>query len=604
METLKTRNEMNPNDCWDLTKVITNEEEYASLFKDVKKANQKILNLKGHILDNADNLYAFLMANEEESRKFGKLLIYTKLHFDTDTTNSSSKAKYLEVESLENTLHESESFIMSELMEKDLTDVYKLLEEKEELKKYQLYFARLYKNKKRILSEKEEKIIAAALSAFGTPDDAFDSLDIADASFDKIKISPRKTVELSHYNYRELLDHKDVEVRKNAFLKYHEYYQKHKNTFASLLKGNYQELEFLRSIRNYPSALEMELDSIDVTLDVYQNLIAAINKYMDVNVNYQKLKKEILQIPEYHLYDTYMPIGKMKKEKYSKEQAISLVTKALNPLGKDYLKHFLSIFEAHTVDFYPNVGKHSGAYQWGCFDSPSYVLLNFDGTFDSVSTLAHEMGHAVHSMYSKENNPYVYYSYEIFLAEIASTVNETLLSFYMLEHAKEKEEKIYYLGEFLDKVKATIYRQTMFSEFETIMSEKMQKKESLTEEMISDTYYALNQKYFKDSVIIDDAIRYEWMRIPHFYTPFYVYQYATGLISAICIVNDLLEGKKDVQEKYITFLKSGCNKNVLEILQIVDVDLTKKETFDKAFHFIDKKYQELEDLVKGSEKDE
>ena len=253
------------------------------------------------------------------------------------------------------------------------------------------------------------------------------------------------------------------------------------------------------------------------------------------------------------------------------------------------------------MDIYPNECKQTGAYQWGCFDSPSYVLLNFNGTYDSVSTLAHELGHAVHSMYSKENNPYIYHGYEIFLAEIASTVNETLLSFYLLEHASSSKEKMFYLCEFLDKVKATIYRQTMFAEFESIISEKCQNKESLTEDLISSVYYQLNEDYFKDSVIIDPEIRYEWMRISHFYTPFYVYQYATGLISAICIVSDIKANKEGFVEKYLEFLKSGSNKDVLDILKIVDIDLTTDEPFEKAFSFIAGCLEQLKKLVEEGE---
>ena len=258
------------------------------------------------------------------------------------------------------------------------------------------------------------------------------------------------------------------------------------------------------------------------------------------------------------------------------------------------------MFDNQCIDFYPNKGKHNGAYQWGSYDTSSYVLLNFNGTFDSVSTMAHELGHAVHSMYSKENNSYPYYDYEIFLAEIASTVNETLLSVYMYDNAKTPEEKIFYLCEFLDKVKATIYRQTMFAEFESIMSKKCQDGVSLTEEEFSNTYYHLNEEYFKDSVIVDESIRYEYMRISHFYSPFYVYQYATGLIAAICIVSDILSDSK-FKDKYIKFLQSGCNKDVLELLKIVDIDFTEYTPFDKAFTFIKEKYNELKTLLESSD---
>ncbi len=604
METLKERKEINQKDCWDLTKVISNKTEYQTLIKEVQQCNEGILKLKGHLLDDAETLYQYLLLDEEESRKLGRLIIYTRLHLDEDTRLSASKKEVLEIENLSHRIHESESFVISEFMEKDFSYVQNILKQKKELEKYHLFFERLYKDKERILSEKEEKLIALASSAFGTPENAFDALDITDAKFGIVSISPRKKVELTSYNYGELLEHENQEVRKEVFQTFYKYYEEHKNTFSALLKGNYQELEFFRTIRKYPSALEMELDSIDVTKSVYDELISSVHQYMNLNIDFQKIKKELLGVKEYHLYDTYAPVVKPLKTHYKKEDAIQLVLKALAPLGEDYLKHFQFILENQTVDFYPNKGKHTGAYQWGCFDSPSYVLLNFTGNFESVSTLAHEMGHAVHSMYSKDANPYIYSQYEIFLAEIASTVNETLLSFYALDHAKKKEEKIYYLCEFLNKVKATIYRQTMFSEFECLMSEKMQNHESLTEEVISNTYYELNETYFEDSVILDNEIRYEWMRISHFYTPFYVYQYATGLISALCIVSDLLGGTPNFQEKYIEFLKGGSHKNVLDLLKDVSIDLTTKEPFEKAFHLIGEKLEELKKLVKDSDHDE
>ena len=514
MDTLKERKDIASSDCWDKTKIIKDEEEYQELLSFVKKKNKEILKLKGHILDSADSLLKFLKTMEEESRAYDKLHIYTRFLFDEDTRSNESKERLLEIESLASEINESESFITSEFMKSDYETVKKILKESKELKIYERYIEELYKNKDRILSEQEENIIQKAISAFGTPDDAFTSLDTTDATFDPIVVDGRET-EITHYNYAKMLEHKDQKVRKDAFKSYNGFYGKHKNTFASLLKGNYQELEFLRGIRKYPSALSMALDESHIKDEVYNNLIASVHKYMDININYQKLKASMLNLKEYHLYDSYVSVVEKPKNEYTKEEAIKLISEALKPLGEDYLKHFHKIFEEHTVDFYPCVGKYTGAYQWGCYDSPSYVLLNFNGTYDSVTTIAHEMGHAVHTMYSNTSNPYIYASYDIFLAEIASTVNEVLLSSYLMDHAASKSEKIYYLCEFLDRVKATIYRQTMFAEFENIMSKKCQEKMSLTESSFTDTYYDLNKEYFKDSVIVDEEIRYECYRIPH-----------------------------------------------------------------------------------------
>lgn len=601
MEKLRKRSEVNKEDCWDLTLMVKDQAEYEEKKNLILQYNQKIVAMKGHILDSKDTLKEFLGVSERESRLLEQLYIYVRLTYDEDTSNATSLTRKLEMEQLIHTCEDSESFITSEFMKHDYKDILPWLEEDDFLRDYKLYFKRVYRQKERILSEKEERIITKALNAFGTPDDAFVSLDTTDAHFKSVLLDDGTREELSHYNWNLFLENPSQSVRRRAFKNYYQFYGQHKNTYAALLKGNYQELEFLRDIRHYDSALEMALDEINVSKEVYENLITSVHEYMDLNVEFQKIKAKILNNMEYHLYDTYVPVVAPPQAHFTKEQAIEIVKKALSPLQEDYLAHFQKILDSHAVDFYPNESKHSGAYHWGCFDSPNYVLLNFNGSYDSVSTLAHEFGHAVHSLYSKENNPYIYYDYEIFLAEIASTVNETLLSFYFLEHTQSKQEKIYYLCEFLDKVKATIYRQTMFAEFESIMSKKCQEHESLTEELFSTVYYDLNKKYFKDSVILDPEIRYEWMRISHFYRPFYVYKYATGLICAICIVKDILDHKEGFVEKYLNFLKSGCNKEVLEILKGVDIDLTTRAPFEKAFTFVQELLSELKEIVQEGE---
>ena len=599
MATLKKRNEQNKEDCWDLTKLIADEAKLKQIVTEAQAESRKILALKGHILDNKETLTKFLEANEKENRLLEQAYIYTYLKYDEDTSNTKNLALKQEIENVLQQISNQESFVLSELMAKDFAEVEKLLTG--DLAKYHLYFARLYRQQKRILSEQEEKIITKALNAFGTPDDTFTSLDTADAKFADVLLADGTKKELTHYNWSLFLEEKDQDDRRRAFQNYYAFYKEHKNTYAALLKGNYQELEFLRDIRNYDSALSMALDKGSISPKVYENLIANVHKYMDSNVAYQKIKAKVLNNKEYHLYDTYVPISKMPAKVFSKEEGIAIVKEALKPLGEDYLAHFNKILQSQAVDFYPNLYKHSGAYHYGCYDSLNYVLLNYTGNYDSVSTLAHELGHAVHSIYSKENNPYIYADYDIFLAEIASTVNETLLSFYFLNQAETREEKIFYLCEFLDKVKATIYRQTMFAEFESIMSKKCQAKEALTEEVFSNTYYELNEKYFKDSVIIDPEIRYEWMRIPHFYTPFYVYKYATGLICAICIVKDIMDQKDGFVDKYLTFLKSGSNQDVLDILKIVNIDLTTNEPYEKAFTFINECLEKLKKEVKQNE---
>ena len=596
MESLKNRNEIDIKDKWDLTKMFSSYEEVNDKVKELENYYQELLKMKGHILDNKDTLKKYLEIDEKFSRLVEKVYVYCYLKSDEDTANTINKGNLEKIESTIDEWSDELSFAMPELMEKDFDYVWNLIKDDNDLKEYKTFFKRIYHLKNRIKSKEEEKIISLASSAFGGSD-TFTSLDTTDALFGKITIDNKK-VELTQYNYPVLMINDNQKVRKNTFNTFYKFYKNHKNTFASMLKNNYQELEFYRKIRGYDSALKMKLDKSFIDESVYHELIEAIHKYNYINQDFQKLKAHELHLDNnYHLYDTYISLKNENEKKYTFKEAKELVIKALSALGKDYIASFNSIFDSQSVDIYPNKGKHTGAYHYGVYDSDNYVLLNFNGEFGDVSTLAHELGHAVHSKYSKESNSYIYADYDIFIAEIASTVNETLLSMYMLDNASTKEEKIYYLTEFLNKVKATIYRQTMFSEFEEIMSKRIQEHTSMTEKDITDIYYNLNKEYFKDSVIIDDDIRYECLRIPHFYTPFYVYKYATGMISAIAIVNSILNKKEGFPEKYIDFLRSGSRINPLDILKIVDIDLSSSKTYDEVFKFIEDKYLELKELV-------
>ncbi len=597
MESLKKREEINSNDKWDLTKLFKSEEVVDEYTLKIREYVDTILGMKGHILDNLSTLKEFLKVDEEFDRLESKIYLYRYLKSDEDTSNMVNKGKLEELDGILSEVSDKLSFIVPEFMEKDYQYVWDLIKDDDELRKYKLYFERLYHLKNRTKSKEEEHIITLASNAFGGGEDAFLSLDTTDALFGKVNVNGER-IELTQYNYPTLIESDDRKIRKNTFKTFYKFYNNHKNTFASLLKSNYDELEFFRKIRKYDSALEMSLDKSFISEGVYHALIRNIHKYNYINQDFQKLKAHVLNLDnDYHLYDTYVNLKNNNEKKYTFQEAKELVCKALSALGSDYLKSFNSIIDNHAVDIYPSRGKHTGAYHFGVYDSENYVLLNFDGKFNSVSTLAHEMGHAIHSKYSKEANPYIYADYDIFIAEIASTVNETLLSLYMIDNAQDKNEKIYYLTEFLNKVKATIYRQTMFSEFEELMSKRVQNHESMTESDITSAYYKLNQEYFKDSVILDKDIKYECLRIPHFYSPFYVYKYATGMISAIAIVNSILNKKDGFPSKYIEFLSSGSSLNPLDILGIVDVDLASDETYDEVFKFIHSKYKELSELV-------
>ncbi len=353
----------------------------------------------------------------------------------------------------------------------------------------------------------------------------------------------------------------------------------------------------MSDIRKYPNPLEMSLyyDSIDSS--VYKNLIQTVHDNMNVMYDYMALRKKVLGLDEMHMYDVYVDIVDATPSDIPFEEGKKILFEALRPLGDTYLSDLQKAFDERWIDKYPNVGKKSGAYSWGSYDTYPYLLLNYNGTVDSVSTMGHELGHSMHSYYSNKYQNSMNANYPIFLAEIASTVNEVLINDYLYKNAKTKQEKMLYLTEFLDKVRTTIYRQTMFAEFEMIMHDKYEQNIPITEEELSSTYYDLNKLYYGDNMISDDLIRYEWLRIPHFYTPFYVYKYATGLSSAIAIASDILKGKEGAKEAYLEFLRSGCSDYPLNILKKAGVDMTTPEPISKAITMFEEKLKELQELI-------
>ena len=404
-------------------------------------------------------------------------------------------------------------------------------------------------------------------------------------------------IEFKHVSKIYSLKSKDRNVRKAAFNSLYKSYMQFKNTFASLLKGNIKSNFFVSKTRKYNSPLEMYLFDDYIDKKLYLELIEKVNKNLDINHDYMKVRKKILGLDSLHMYDVYAPLVDNIAKEYSYEEAKEIVINALKPLGEDYIKNLTYLFDNNCIDVYHNKNKRSGAYSWGSYDTMPYVLLNFEGEFNDVSTIAHELGHSMHSLYSNKNRPYHDHGYPIFLAEIASTVNEILLNKYCSENAKTKEEKAYYLNNLLEMFRSTLIRQTMFAEFELKIHDLEEEGESLTEELISNTYYEINKKYFGEDVISDDEIKVEWARIPHFYTSFYVFKYATGISAAAKIAGDILEKKEGALENYIEFLSSGGSDYPLEILKKVGIDMANDDTIDKALNMFKNTLEEFKKLT-------
>ena len=593
----KTREEIDVKDTWDLTKIYKSVDEFENDLSSIDKLVDDVVSYKGKIMESSDSLYSFYIAYEKMDRMLMKLFIYASLNRDADTTNSKNQALKMRVMKKNEDISSKTSFISSEMLSVDYDLVLAYIKEDDRLKEFAFDLEKMFRYKSHTLSEAEEAIITEATNAFGTGSDAFNYIDNADINLGKIKDEEGNLVELTNSNYIKYMTSSNRNVRIAAFESMYNYFKGLKNTISACLKGNIKENFFLSKVKKYSSPLEASMYSDNIDISVYKNLIDTIHDNMNLMYDYMDLRKKVLGLDEMHMYDIYVDLVKIDNDDIPFEKGKEIVFNALKPLGDTYINDLKKAFDCRWIDIYPNKGKRSGAYSWGSYDTCPYLLLNYNNTTDSVTTMAHELGHSMHSFYSDKNQNYFNSQYPIFLAEIASTVNEVLLNDYMYKNAKNKNEKIYYIVEMLDKIRATIYRQTMFAEFEMIMHDKESKGIPLTEEEFSNTYYELNKLYYGDNVVSDDLIRYEWARIPHFYTSFYVYKYATGLSAALAIATDILNGKDKARDAYLKFLSSGCSDYPLNILKSVGVDMTTRKPIEKALSFFRVKIEELKELV-------
>ena len=575
------------NYTWDLTKIIKNDTEYKSILKEINRLLDEFIKYKGSLLKDENTFYDALEMQKKIDMLAEKLYVYSYLSYYENMGNK----KYQEYKETATSIYEKveslTSFVNPELLSNNFSLIEEYISKNKKLEIYRRALENLFRFKEHILSEKEEKILSDASEAFKTSTNAYDAIDNVDIKFDKIKNENNEEVELTPYNYGGFLSSKNRDVRKSAFVSEYKFYREHINTISALYIGNVKTDAFISRTRKYNSILESFLFDDKVDTKLYKNLIKITNDNLEYLKNYYKLKERSLGY-KLHMYDLYVNTSVVPKKVIEYEDGIKVVNEALKPLGSEYLDAFNRLLNTRCVDVFPKSKKRSGAYEWGTYGVDPYVSLNYEKNVDSVSTLAHEMGHAMHSYYSYKTQDYLYASYPIFLAEIASTVNEVLLSNYLIDKADNKDEKIYHLVDFLDKFKATVYRQVMFAEFEDIIHEKYENGEVLTKDLLCDTYLELNKKHFAPVIEIDEDIQYEWARIPHFYTPFYVYKYATGFISAL-IIADKLVNEKDFKDKYIKFLSSGSSKYPLDLLNDLGIDITDTKVLNRAFELFNEK---------------
>ena len=581
------REEIEEKYTWDLSYIYKKDNDWQNDFNKVSKEIKQISNFKGILVSNAKNLLDYLNLSCLLERKLYKLYYYANLKHDQDTTNSKYQEMLGKIKNLINKYEELDAYSNPELMRVDYNLIKDFYKQEPKLKEYEFILENIYRFKKHILDDDTEKLLSSLSKVFDKSAETFEMLTDADMKFGMITDEKGHEVELTESNYRVFLQSKDRNIRKKAFEQLLGKYSEFKNAISSTFAGNVDMLTTLAKLKHYRSSLEASLFSDNVSPKVYNNLIDTINANLNVIYKYFDLKKKFLKLDEFHLYDQYVDLVKENTKEYPFEEGKKIVLNALSVLGEDYVNNLNKAFDERWIDVYNNVGKRSGAYSSGFYDTKPYVLLNYENTLNDVSTLAHELGHSMHTYYSCLNNPYQYSKYTIFVAEVASTVNELLLNLYLLNNTSDKEEKKYILSNLMDLFKATLYRQTMFAEYERDMHLKNEKGEVLTYELLCNEYYKLNLKYFGPDVVVDDLIKYEWERIPHFYYDFYVYKYVIGLSCACFIVDGILNKKDKALENYLKFLSSGGSDYPINELKIAGIDVTKKEVIESAIKMFD-----------------
>ncbi len=576
---------------WDLSKIYKTNEELENDVKSVREANKKLQSLgediKGHFKE-----YVELMT--ETRRKIFKIYTYSHRKHDEDTRQTYGQKISMTAEDLGNEYETITSNFIPTLLEMSKEELDEKIKDND-LEKYRKYLDKIFRYKDHTLSAKEEKILGSVSFLQGAPSDAYNLLMNSDMEFPFIESAGEK---LTHANYVSLIKNPDVNVRKEAFEKYYKTMKTVDNTIASMQFNNVKGLTTEARLRNFNSAREMELFKDDVEEIVYDNMIEAVRENLPHLHRYYQIKKKFLNLDEQHMYDVYLPLATEKEKKINYEEGKEIVLKGLAPLGEEYLGILKEAFENSWIDVYPQTGKRSGAYSAGSFDTEPYILMNYTDNLDSVFTLAHELGHSVHSYYSRKNNDFIYSGYTIFVAEVASTTNELILLDYLMKNASSDEEKIYLIDFYIDSFKSTVFRQTMFAEFEKLTHEAVENNQVLTLEDFNEIFYKLNQDYFGEAVISDEDIQLEWARIPHFYNNFYVYKYATGFSTAVKLAKNILEGDQEALEKYINFLKDGGNNFPLDQLKAAGADISKKETINEAMEVFKGLVEELEELTK------
>ena len=590
------RNEIPEESQWALEDLYANDALWQDDLKKLSEGSGKLASFAGKISTSAKELLAFLRLGDETSELLDRLANYAMRRGDQDKRNSYYQGMVGQLMKELVAMDEKLSFQTPELMSISDETMEQFYRDEPGLELYRRHLEKIRRRKDHVLSACEEKLLAGAGEMAQTPQDTFSMFSNADIKFESAEDSKGEKHTISQGTYISCLESADRTLRKNAYENYYAAYQNYRNTCAACLNGQVKQLQFFANARKYPSSLDASLDATEVPTSVYHNLIETVHQNMDKMHRYVRLRKKLLGLDELHMYDMYTPLVADADAHIEFEDAKKTVLEALSCMGEDYCKILKEGFDNRWIDVYENVGKRSGAYSAGTPVHP-FVLLNYTGTLDSQFTLAHEMGHALHSYLSTKTQPQVYSDYVIFVAEVASTCNEALLMEHLLGKTTDKKQRAYLINHFLDQFKGTLYRQTMFAEFELRIAELNQQGTPLTADVLCDEYRKLNTLYYGADVVQDDQIALEWARIPHFYYNYYVFQYATGYAAAIALSRKILAEGKPAVERYLGFLSGGCSKTPIDLLKGAGVDMTTAEPVNTALSLFGKLLDEMEELM-------
>lgn len=581
---------------WDLTKIFADDAAFEEKFQALSEELSEVDKIKGTLAQGATEFLTAIEYVLDIYRKAEVIYVYAHLKNDEDTANTTNQALYARASSLIAQVSEAVSWFEPEMLELSDQEIWAFFEKESKLELYRHFVEQIISERAHILPAEQEALLAGASEIFGSSADTFSIMNNADLKFPVVKNDEGEDVQLTHGVYGQLLESTNRNVREQAFKSLYSVYHQFRNTFASTLSTHVKGHNYKAKIRGYGSAREAALSGNHIPEDVYETLTLVVNQYLPLLHRYVELRKELLGLDELHMYDLYTPLLAEAPVKFSYEEAQAKALEALKPLGEEYLEVVKKAFAERWIDVVENQGKRSGAYSSGAYDTQPYILLNWHDRLDELYTLVHEMGHSVHSYFTR-HTPYVYGDYSIFLAEIASTTNENLLTSYLLETEKDPKIRAYIINHYLDGFKGTIFRQTQFAEFEHFIHTEDAAGNPLTSEHLSKFYGELNMKYYGPIVVNDEEIKDEWSRIPHFYYNYYVYQYATGFSAASALAKRIVEAEPDALEKYLTYLKSGSSDYPIEVMKKAGVDMTQPTYIEDAMEIFAQRLDELEELV-------